>query len=185
MLDSIIADRYAKSLFELAQESGKLEKVKSDMDLIIDLMRISPDFKHLLRSPVVRPDKKVSVMDALLEDKVDELTRKFYQLITRKRREKYLGLIALVYVETYKEFKKIVTIEIRTVSPLSEPMKKQIIDLVEHRRGITVDLIETIDPTLIGGFIASTGNMRYDASLTTTIKKLKKEFEENLYVREI
>jgi F-type H+-transporting ATPase subunit delta len=47
-----------------------------------------------------------------------------------------------------------------------------------------VDLIETIDKSLIGGFIVSTGNVRYDASLTTSIKKLKKEFEENLYVRE-
>jgi F-type H+-transporting ATPase subunit delta len=184
MLDSIIAERYAKSLFELAQESGRLEKVKSDMDLLLEVIRDNKDFRHFLVSPVVRPDKKIGALDAILADKVDKLTKQFYHLIASKRREKYLAGIARAFIEKYKEYKKIVTIEIRTVSPLSETMKNQIINLLEQRRGITVDLIEIIDPTLIGGFIVSTGNLRYDASLTTSIKKLKKEFEENLYVRE-
>jgi F-type H+-transporting ATPase subunit delta len=185
MLDSIIAERYAKSLFELSLENGKLEKVKNDMGLFLDLIRDSADFRQLLVSPVVRPDKKVGVIDAILKDKVDELTRKFYHLIASKRREKYLAGIARAFVEKYKEHHKIVTIEIRTVSTLSEPMRNKIISLLEQRRGITVDLIETIDKSLIGGFIVSTGNVRYDASLATSVKKLKKEFEENLYVREI
>ena len=184
MLDSIIAERYAKSLFELAQESGKLEKVKNDMDLILDLMNTSAEFRHLLVSPVVRPDKKIGVLDAIFNGKVDELSQKFYRLIAGKRREKFLGGIARAFIEKYKEYNKIVTIEIRTVSPLSESMRNQIISLLEKRREIKVDLIETIDKSLIGGFIVSTGNVRYDASLMTSIKKLKKEFEENLYIRE-
>jgi F-type H+-transporting ATPase subunit delta len=184
MLDSIIAERYAKSLFELAGESDKIEKVKNDMDLLLEVIRDSKDFRQLLVSPVIRPDKKLGVMDVIFKDKIDELTGKFYHLLATKRREKYLESIARAFIEKYKEFKKIVTIEVRTVSPLSESMRNQIIGLIEKRRGITVDLIEIIDPGLIGGFIVSTGNLRYDASLTTTIKKLKKEFEENLYIRE-
>lgn len=184
MLDSIIAERYAKSLFELAQETGRLDKIKADMDLFLDLIRESKDFRLLLVSPVIKPDKKIGVLDALLKEKVDMLTMQFYQLLARKRREKFLEGIAQAFIEKYKAFKNIVTIEIRTVSPLSEDMRKQIISLLENRREITVDLVETIDRSLIGGFIVSTGNLRYDASLSNSIKKLKKEFEENLYVRE-
>lgn len=184
MLDSIIAERYARSLFELAQESGKVEQVKNDMDLFLDMIRSSRDFKQLLISPVIRPDKKIAVLDALLAGQVDDLTRKFYKLIAGKRREKFLGGIARAYVEKYKEFNKIVTIEVRTVSPLSDSMRDQIIALIEKRRGITVDLVEIIDQSLIGGFIVSTQNARFDASLATSVKKLKKEFEQNLYIRE-
>jgi len=184
MLDTIIAERYAGSLFELAQETGKLEKVKSDMDQLLELIRESSDFRHLLVSPVVRPDKKINVLDALLKDKTDEVTRKFYKLLAGKRREKFLEGIARAFIEKYKQHNNIVTIEIKTVSALSNDMRQKIINLLEHRRDITVDLVETIDPGLIGGFIVSTGNIRYDASLATSIKKLKKEFEENLYIRE-
>lgn len=184
MLDTIIAERYAKSLFELAEEGKKIEKVRNDMDLLLDLIRNSKDFRLLLISPVIKPDKKVAVMDALLKDKIDELTYRFYHLLAVKRREKHLEGIATAYIEKYKEYNQIVTIEIRTVSPLSESMRSQIITLLEKRRNITVELVETIDPSLIGGFIVSTGNLRYDSSLATSIKKLKKEFEENLYIRE-
>ena len=185
MLDKIIAERYAKSLYELALESGKLEKVKNDMDLFLDLIRESADFRQLLVSPVIRPDKKIGVIDAIVKDHVDELTKKFYHLIASKRREKFMAGIAHAFVEKYKEHHNIVTIEIKTVSPLSEPMRNKIVALLEQRRGITVDLVQTIDKNLIGGFIVSTGNVRYDASLATSVKKLKKEFEENLYVRGI
>jgi F-type H+-transporting ATPase subunit delta len=185
MLDSIIAERYAKSLFELAQESGKLEQVRQDMDLIIDVCLNNRDFRHMLMSPVIRPDKKVMVIDAVFSGKIEELSRQFYRLLSHKRREKYLEGIARAFIEKYKVFNKIVTIEIRTVSQLSEAMRNKIVSLIEKRKGITVELIEIIDPTLIGGFIVSTGTMRYDASLTTSIKKLKKEFEENLYIREL
>jgi F-type H+-transporting ATPase subunit delta len=184
MLDTIIAERYAKSLFELAQETGKLEQVRADMGLLLELTRESKDLRLLLVSPVIRPDKKIGVLDVLLSGKVDVLTQKFYHLLAHKRREKYLEGIANAFIEKYKEFKKIVTIEIRTVSQLSESMRNQIINLLEKRRDITVDLVEIIDPKLIGGFIVSTGNVRYDSSLAHSIKKLKKEFEENLYVRE-
>lgn len=184
MLDTIIAERYAKSLFELSFESGRLEKVKADMDLLLEVIRDSKDFKQLLVSPVIRPDRKVSVLNEIFKGKIDEVTIKFYHLLTTNRREKYLEGIARAFIEKYKEHKNIVTIEVRTVSPLSESMRKQIIELLEKRRDITVDLVEIIDKSIIGGFIVSTGDLRYDASLTTTIKKLKKEFEENLYIRE-
>jgi len=184
MLDTIIAERYAKSLFELAQESGRLEQVKSDVDLLLELIKENKDFRLLLISPVIRPDKKVGVLDALLSAKVDDLTQKFYHLLASKRREKFLEGISRAFIEKYKEFKKIVTIEIRTVSKLSEQMRSQIVELLEKRRDITVELVEIIDPSIIGGFIVSTGNLRYDSSLAHSIKKLKKEFEENLYIRE-
>jgi len=184
MLDTIIAERYATSLFELAQEVSSLDKIKADMELLIELVSGNKDLRLLLISPVIRPDKKVGVLDALLSEKVDVLTQKFYHLLAHKRREKHLVGIAKAFIEKYKEFNKIITLEIRTVSKLSESMKKQVVELLEKRRDITVELVEVIDPSIIGGFVVSTGNLRYDSSLTNSIKKLKKEFEENLYIRE-
>jgi F-type H+-transporting ATPase subunit delta len=184
MLDSIISERYARALFNLALENKKLEEVKNDMELLLDTIRSSKEFKHLLVNPVIKPDKKIGVLDAILEGKIDKITKQFYHLLASKRREKFMEGIARAFIEKYKEHKNIVTIEIRTVQRLTETMRNRIIDLLEKRRGITVDLVEILDPKLIGGFIVSTGNVRYDSSLATSIKKLKKEFEENLYVRE-
>jgi F-type H+-transporting ATPase subunit delta len=185
MLDSIIAERYAKSLFELAQDTGKLEQVKNDMELMLDVCLNNKDFRQLLLNPVIRPDKKVAVIDAVFSGKIDELTRQFYRLICNKRREKYLAGIAGEFIVKYKKYHNIHVIEIRSAVPLSKDIRERIIKIIETRRKGTVELIEIVDKDMIGGFIVSDAGQRYDASLNTTIKKLKKEFEENLYIREL
>lgn len=185
MLDSIIAERYAKSLFDLALENGKLEEVRNDMDLMADVCSNSKDFRQMLISPVIRPDKKNAVMDELFGGKIDRLSIEFYRLLSLKRREKYLEGIAKEFISKYKKYYNIHVIEIRSAAPLSKELRERIISIIETRTKGTVELIEIIDTKLIGGFIVSDEGRRYDASLTSAIKKLKKEFEENLYIREL
>lgn len=185
MLDSIIAERYAKSLFELAIEMGKLEQVRKDMDLIIDVCQNNRDFRHMLLSPVIRPEKKIMVMDAIFTGKIEELSKQFYQLLCKQRREKFIEGIARQFISKYKKYHNIHVIEIRSATPLSEELRERVIDIIESRTKGTVELTETIDKNMIGGFIVSDEERRFDASLTTTIKKLKKEFEQNLYIREL
>jgi F-type H+-transporting ATPase subunit delta len=185
MLDSIIAERYAKSLFELSLETGKLEQVRKDMDLMTDVCLNNRDFRLMLKSPVIRPDKKIAVMDAIFSGKIEELTQKFYELLSHKRREKYFESIARQFIAKYKKYHNILVLEIRSAMPLNKELRDKIVAIIETRTKGTVELIEIIDKDLIGGFIVSDEGRRYDASLTTTIKKLKKEFEENLYIREL
>jgi F-type H+-transporting ATPase subunit delta len=185
MLDSIIAERYAKSLFDLSLETGKLEQVRKDMDLMLDVCLNNRDFRQMLLSPVIRPDKKIAVMNAIFTGKIEEVTRKFYQLLSHKRREKFLEGIARQFIAKYKQHHNILVVEIRSVVPLSQELREKIVAIIETRTTGTVELIGIIDKSLIGGFVVSDEGRRYDASLTTTIKKLKKEFEENLYIREL
>lgn len=185
MLDTLIAERYAKSLFELSLETGKLEQIRKDMDLMVDVCLNNRDFRQMLISPVIRPDKKIAVMDEIFTGKIEELTRNFYRLLMNKRREKYLEGIAREFIAKYKEYHNILVVEIRSAVPLSKETRDKIVAIIETRSTGTVELIETIDKTMIGGFIVSDEDRRYDASIKTTIKKLKKEFEVNLYIREL
>lgn len=185
MLDSIIAERYAKSLFDLSLETGKLEQVRKDMDLMLDVCLNNRDFRQMLLNPVIRPDKKIAVMNAIFTGKIEEVTRKFYQLLSHKRREKFLEGIARQFIAKYKKHHNILVIEIRSAVTLSQELREKIVAIIETRTTGTVELIGIIDKSLIGGFVVSDEGRRYDASLTTTIKKLKKEFEENLYIREL
>ena len=106
-------------------------------------------------------------------------------MLCTNRREKFLEAVARQFVHKYKEHYNIHVIEIRSAAPLGKELREKVIHIIESRTNGTVELNEIIDKSMIGGFIVSDEGRRYDASLTTTIKKLKKEFEENLYVREI
>ena len=63
MATSLIAQRYAKAIFELSVEMNVVEDVKSDMELIQSVCSSNKDFIHLLKSPVIRPNKKIIVLE--------------------------------------------------------------------------------------------------------------------------
>ena len=73
MAISLIAQRYAKAIFGLSLEMNVVEEVKSDMELIHSVCSSNKDFILLLKSPVIRPDKKLKVVEAVFKEKISEL----------------------------------------------------------------------------------------------------------------
>lgn len=184
MQESLLAQRYAKALFELALEQGKLEEIRSDMGVLLEVTSTSREFLVMLRSPVIRPDRKAAIMKAVFEKEVHAMTLSFFRLLTLNRRERHLDLIARGFIDLYKEQHHIITLEIKTAKAISAGMRDRIIARFEKFTGGKIELIEAVDEKLIGGFVVNWENNQYDASLLRKMNLLKKEFEKNPYIRE-
>ena len=186
MSGSLIAKRYAKALFDLSLELNVIEETKADMELIISVYESSKDFKQLLKSPVIRSEKKQKVINSIFSGKISELSLRFLNIITGKKREGLIKLIAEEYIIAYKKFKNIFTIHFESVTELSDDVRKRVIKLLEDRTNATIELIEEINKELIGGFVLKYNDFKYDASIDYLLRRLKKSSAEvNLYKREI
>lgn len=183
MSDLLLSKRYAQALFDLALEFKVEKEVKNDLNLVKETIIASKDLKSFLKSPVVKPEKKEKVVRAIFTGKVQPLTDKFIALVVKHRRESLLIFIAQEYIEIYKEYNNITTIELTTAVPVEAELRDRVIKVIEQKTGANIELIEKTDERIIGGFILRTGDKEYDSSLRSSLKKLKKEFEENLYVR--
>ncbi len=180
----IIAIRYAKSLLDLSLEKGKLEEVYKDMTLVANVCQENHDFITFLRSPIIKADKKMEVIDAVFKKNVSELSRNFLDIITRKGREKFIGDIALSFIEQYKENKKILTAVITSANGIDEQTRTKVLELVKGSSKSEVELIEKTDKNLIGGFIIRVGDRQVDASIRRKLDQLKKNFSDNPFVKE-
>lgn len=180
---TIISKRYAKALFDLAIELKKLEKVSEDIALIQKVIKENPEFRRLLLSPIIPERKKNQVVKGVFEKHLDELTYKFLRLVTLKEREVYLDSIALAFVKLYKNYHNILTITLTSAIKLSDPTKKKLVDLLSLQTKKTIDLIEVEDKSLIGGFVLTMDDQKYDASIKHQLDKLSKTFEKNLYIK--
>ena len=185
MKEALLAHRYAKALFELAHEKGRLEQIRQDMQLILEASSESVDFRQMLRSPVIRPDKKVAVFVAVFKGKVDEITMEYFKLLARNRRESFMAEISKQFITIYKKHFNITTVYLKTATTVGEDLRKQILKRLEKFTGGTIGLVEKVDESLIGGFVVNIEDQQYDASLIMQIKRLKKEFDKNLYIREL
>lgn len=87
MLDSKVASRYAKSLIDLGKEQNALETLIKDMILIKDVCNENSDFITLLKSPVIRGDKKQAIIKEVFYNSFSsEVTKAFVEIILRKKR---------------------------------------------------------------------------------------------------
>ena len=184
MHEKLLAKRYAKAAFDLAVEMNIMEQVKTDMILVLDTCNKSKDLRLLLKSPVIHTNKKLLIINKIFEDHVEKLTRKFLDLIIKQKRESYIMEIARQFIELYKEYKNITTTYLRTPVKISDDIRKKVISLMEEHTQGEIELITEIDEDLIGGFVLDFDDKQFDASLQTSINKLRKEFEVNYYLRD-
>ena len=81
MKQSKITTRYAKSLIGLVIEKNLLEKTLNDMKLIKSVCSTNKDFSLLLKSPIVKTDKKLSIFNKIFSDTLNELSVMFANII--------------------------------------------------------------------------------------------------------
>ena len=181
-----LASRYAKSLIELAIEKGQLEQVFADMQWLQAVCKSNRDFLNLLRSPIISGDKKIKILNAVAGNKLNDITTTFNTLLMKKGRESNLPEIAGAFISQYKEYKKIHTLILTTVTPLSADVKKAIIEQVKTTGGYeNIELEEKIDKSLIGGFVLQVGDKLVDASIAYDLKEISKQFENNDFIYKI
>ena len=175
-----ISARYAKSLLDLAIEQNKLDRILEDVQALKKATG-QRDLLLLLKSPIVNPSKKATILKEIFSGKVDELTMAFINLIVAKGRESVLPEIAEEFISQYREMKSISTIKLTTATPWNdaqiEGIRKKILASDDSRKA--VEIISSVDPELIGGFVIEMGDQLYDASVAHQLEQLRKEFSKN------
>jgi F-type H+-transporting ATPase subunit delta len=178
-----VAKRYAKSLIDLARETGVLDAVHADMKLLVSVCQANKDLTNLLGNPIINADKKEAVLNAVFGGKIDKLTFSFFHILIRKGREGDLYEIAKEFIAQYKQLKGIATAVVITATGLNDHLRAEVNRIVKEKVKSEVELLEQVDKDLIGGFVLRIGDRQYDASVMTQLRRLAKEFSTNPYVR--
>jgi F-type H+-transporting ATPase subunit delta len=183
MINTKLARRYAKSLFDLAEEKKVSDAVFADMELVRSVSAASRDFRKLMQNPTVNTDKKLAVLKLVFAGKVNDITLSYFDILTRKRREEFISEIAVSFISLYQAKKGITVAKLFTAVPAGEELKKKITEIVHHDTGRKIELEETVDASLIGGFILSVGDRQFDESVARKLRTLHREFETNPFVK--
>ncbi len=180
-----IAIRYAKALFDLAVEQNVLEVVHSDMDVMHKVCVSNKDFRLLLQSPIISQDKKISVFKALFAESFNFMSFRFLEIIIKKRREVAIDEIAEEFINMYKDKHNIKTVYLKTATAPSVSLIENIKQMLVKQLNANIELVQTVIPNLIGGFVLSVDDRQYDASVRRNINRLKKEYHINFYESKI
>ena len=184
MSQSRITIRYAKALFQLAAKQETLDQSYNDMVLLDSVCAESKELSLLLKSPIVKTDKKVKILEEIFGSKINKVTMSFINIITTKKRESLLALIASSFIALYKAHNKTETATVISATPLDESLRAEVINFIKQHGDNDVELTEKVDPTIIGGSIIRMGDKQLDTSVSKAISELRQIFNKNLYLQD-
>ncbi len=181
MKSTKLASRYAKALFEFAQQRGEIETVNKDLALVKSVIIENRDFRGVIESPIIFPDKKNSIFKEVFKGKLSDTAFGFLSLIIRKKREPSLGTICDEFLALYNIHHNIKIARVITAVPITAELTEMLRNLLEEDIHSTIQITTSVDERIIGGLMVEIDGYLYDASLLTRINRLRAEFSHNIY----
>lgn len=176
-----LSNRYAKALFDFAQEKGQIEEVNRDLALIKETLKGNGEMQAVLNSPVIPPAKKHTLFASVFQSMISETTFLFLDVIIRKKREPALATICDEFVKFYNDFHHIKIVKLTSAMPLSADLVENIRAMLAEQTKQTILIEQVVQPDIIGGFRLKMDDNYLDASIIAKLNRLRNEFAHNVY----
>jgi len=168
------AIRYAKAVLSLAQDKKVTKDVQADMQTIIATVDSSNDLRMLLSSPLVKEEAKLASLKQIFGG-TGELTKKLFDTLSANKRADLLQGVAKEYITLYDRLNNTQVAKVTTAVPLNKEMSTKILAKVKELTGNEATLENTVDESIIGGFILRVGDLQYNASVLNKLTTLRRE----------
>lgn len=174
MDNGLIARRYAKALFKLADEQGKSGLVYDEMKSVAKAFADNSDLQRTLSNPYINASDKEMLMKEAAGEKYEDDLKAFVKLIIQNHREEFIYNMCLAYCDIYREKFNISKVRIITADKYDDQRMERIHKLVEKAfPNRKFEYSEAVDKNLIGGFQIYVDNVKMDASISNELQQLR------------
>ena len=133
------------------------------------------EFQYMLVVPTLQPRQKISICAKIFEKRLSKISKAMINLVFKNQRESYLPGIAWYVGELYRKEKGVRLASLITAQAVDEEAINGIRQLIRKAYDSEVELTASVDTEVIGGFMLTIENMRYDASVAGNLRRLKKQ----------
>jgi len=160
-------------VFEIALETGELERWQSDLEKIVKAVS-DMDFKAFLENPKIHFSEKEKLLSGHMTE-VNPLTLNLVLLLVSRGKLDIIDEIADEYQRLWNSHRGIELAEVTTAVPLAREDEQKLARHLGRIVGKKVEIKADINPGVIGGFIARIGDRLLDGSTRSKLAALKKE----------
>ena len=172
----LISKTYGEALFELAVEENKIDAFLEEVVAVQKALQDNPELDKLLNHPKISKEEKTKVMENIFKGRISDEVTGFLTLIISKERSKELDAILQYFIQRVKEEKGIGTAYVSTAVPLNEIQKAQVEEkLLATTSYQKMEMIYTVDESLIGGMVIRIKDRVVDSSIKTKLSEIKKQ----------
>lgn len=171
-----LAHVYARSLYELAEQAGGLDKifeVGAELEQICELARADKAFAEFLGSPIIAKGRRGEALGSIFRDQVTDLTLRFLLVVNEKGRLGHLEPINSAFDQLVQAAHDRVEVDVFTAQPIDAGEQQAIADRIKAAIGKEPVLHPYTDPGMIGGIKLRIGDRLIDGSVATRLRRLR------------
>lgn len=176
---SMVAERYAKALLDLAVANGAVEKYQEELEAVSRTYQAENDLRIFLLAPQNNLTAKKTVLIRLFRGKAEENILCFLLLLLEKSRAAFLPEICRAYVRMADEYRNILNITVTSAFPLEKSQVDEIgrtFEAVSH--GSSAKIAVKTDSSLMGGVKVTVGDLVYDGTVKGKLSKMRSALTE-------
>jgi F-type H+-transporting ATPase subunit delta len=168
-----IAKVYARSLFEVARDQGKLDLLREQLGQFVDALNENRELAVFFFSPYFSIKEKQDALGRVLEG-ADETFLNFLKLLIEKHRMPVIFRIRQTFEQLWEEENRTLPVEITSAIELDEGTTESLARQIAERAGRKVKLATRVDPDILGGLVVRVGNSVLDASIRNRLEQLRR-----------
>ncbi len=169
-----LAQVYARSLFEVASEQGKLDLLREQLGQFADALAENRELELFFFSPYFSTKEKQAALDRLL-DGADERLLSFLSLLIENHRMPVIFRIRRRYDQQWEQENRLLPVVLTSAVELDEQTTQSLGAQIGERTGRTVTLTKRVEPDILGGIIVQVGNSILDASIRNRLEQLRRQ----------
>ncbi len=168
-----LAKVYARSLFEVALEQGKLDVLREQLGQFADALKDNRELALFFFSPYFSTTEKQQALGPVL-DGADPALLNFLSLLIENHRMPVIFRIRQQYERMWDEENRVLPVEITSAIELDQATTESLGRTIGERAGRKVTLAAHVDPDILGGIVVRVGNSILDASIRNRLEQLRR-----------
>jgi F-type H+-transporting ATPase subunit delta len=169
-----LARVYSQAIFGSAQEAGKLDLVREQLDSFVDALEQSRELSIFFFSPYFSSREKEDGLNRVLHG-AEPLFLNFLKILVEKHRMPVIFRIRRQFEALWQEEHRLLPVEVTSAVELDGQIARQIQERIERQTGRQVELTRRVDEGVLGGLVVRVSNMVLDASIRNQLERLRRQ----------
>ncbi len=166
-------DGYARALFEIARAEGTIDEVEDELFRFARSYESSDTLRNALTDEMVPAGKRQAIVEDLLGGKATPTTTQLVSMVVGSGRGRELPAIIDRLVQRAANTKNLEVAEVRSAVALTDDQQDRLKAALANATGKQVNLKVIVDPSILGGVVATVGDTVIDGSVRTRVDQLK------------
>jgi F-type H+-transporting ATPase subunit delta len=175
-----LAQVYARSLFEAANEQGKLDELREQLGQFADAVQENRELQVFFFSPYFSTKEKQEALGRLLVDADSQLVN-FLELLIENHRMPVIFRIRRTFEHLWEQENRLLPVEITSAIELDDATTGSVVQRIGESTGQRVTLTTRVDPSILGGIVVRVGNSILDASIRNRLEQLRKHVAQGAF----